>query len=225
MHHSTPPAATSRDIVRRAGEFQHPGRVPVWFFNRDHLLGDILAYSLCMSDAGRSEWGYEMVTLDNGTMGQPGDPIIPSWDALDSFSFPGPRPKARMAGIAEFLNRAGERYRLGCLGITGFNLYTFLRGFANSMVDFLTDQQHAARLLDGIFAFECELFTLAARHGLDGVHLSDDWGTQDDLLISPKLWREIFRPRYEAQFAHAHKPIPRVTACIMQSHIAKLCVI
>ena len=158
-----------------------------------------------MTDAGRSEWGYEMATLDDGTMGQPGGPVIPSWDALDSFSFPEPRRNARMEGIAEFVDRAGGRYRLGSLGITGFNLYTFLRGFANSMVDFLTDEQHTGRLLDGIFAFECELFTLAAQHGLDGVHLSDDWGTQDDLLISPDLWRRIFRPRYEAQFAHAHK--------------------
>ncbi len=205
MHQSTQPAYSPRDLVRRAIEFRHPERVPVWFFNRDHTRGDVLAYPLCMSDATLSEWGYEMVTLDDGTMGQPGDPIIPLWDALDSFSFPEPLHKKRMEGIAEFTDRARDRYLLGSLGISGFNLYTFLRGFANSMVDLLTEDKRAGQLLDRIFAFECELFTLAAEHGLDGIHLSDDWGSQDGLLISPDLWREIFRPRYEAQFAQAHK--------------------
>lgn len=196
---------TPRRLVRRAIEFQRPARVPVWFFNRDHMRGDILAYPLCMSDGARSEWGYEMVTLDDGTMGQPSDPVIPSWDALDGFVFPELRPEMRMEGVSEFLAQAGDRYRLGTLGISGFNLYTFLRGFANSMVDFLSDARRSGQLLDRIFAFECKLFTLAAQHGLDGVHLSDDWGSQDGLLISPELWREMFRRRYEAQVAHAHR--------------------
>ena len=204
MHTRTNENDTSREVVRRAIEFRRPARVPVWFFNRDHMRGDILVYPLCMADGARSEWGYEMVTLDDGTMGQPSDPVIPSWDALDAFAFPELRSEMRMEGVSEFVAQAGDRYRLGTLGISGFNLYTFLRGFENSMADFALEKQLSGQLLDKIFAFECELFTLAAQHGLDGVHLSDDWGSQDGLLISPALWREIFRPRYEAQFAHAH---------------------
>jgi len=47
--------------------------------------------------------------------------------------------------------------------------------------------------------------TLAAESGMDGFHFGDDWGTQDGLIISPAMWRRIFKPRYRDQFEHAHR--------------------
>jgi uroporphyrinogen-III decarboxylase len=32
--------------------------------------------------------------------------------------------------------------------------------------------------------------------GVDGISIRDDWGAQDRLLISPGLWREVFKPCY-----------------------------
>jgi hypothetical protein len=45
---------------------------------------------------------------------------------------------------------------------------------------------------------------LAARHGFHGIHFADDWGTQSGLMVSPELWRRMFKPRYARQFARAH---------------------
>jgi uroporphyrinogen decarboxylase len=42
---------------------------------------------------------------------------------------------------------------------------------------------------------------LGAR-GCDGVMMTDDWGTQQRLMISPKMWRRFFKPRY-ARLAEA----------------------
>lgn len=36
--------------------------------------------------------------------------------------------------------------------------------------------------------------------GFDAIIFGDDWGSQNSLLISPELWREIFKPRYKKQF-------------------------
>jgi uroporphyrinogen decarboxylase len=44
----------------------------------------------------------------------------------------------------------------------------------------------------------------ASRHGFHGIHFADDWGTQSGMMISPGLWRELFKPRYALQFALAH---------------------
>jgi len=54
-----------------------------------------------------------------------------------------------------------------------------------------------------IFDWECDMMTLVARRGYHGIHFADDWGTQDGLMISPALWRRLFKPRYRKQFAHA----------------------
>jgi uroporphyrinogen decarboxylase len=36
------------------------------------------------------------------------------------------------------------------------------------------------------------------------LNFSDDWGTEQDTFISPRLWREFFMPRYARIFDAAH---------------------
>ncbi len=44
--------------------------------------------------------------------------------------------------------------------------------------------------------FYCEWVEVWAQTDVDGIMLMDDWGSQNDLLINPKTWKEIFRPMY-----------------------------
>jgi len=202
-----------RERVIRAIAFEYPDRAPLWLFNRDQEQGDVLWYDFRVSEGEvrsgyhggtRSEWGYEWRTQDDGTMGQPVQPVIPTWDALDRYTFPTVNADKRLARFEEFKRRSEGYYRLPLMIITGFTTYTFLRGFENAMLDFVAEPERAGRLLDRIFEFEKELMTLAAEIGMDGFHFGDDWGSQDGLIISPELWRKIFKPRYRDQFEHAH---------------------
>ncbi len=38
----------------------------------------------------------------------------------------------------------------------------------------------------------------------EGNRAADDWGTQDGLMLSPDLWRRLFKPGYRKQFSRAH---------------------
>ena len=40
--------------------------------------------------------------------------------------------------------------------------------------------------------------------GVDCVHLSDDWGSQRDMMFSPELWREIIKPNLKRVIDHVH---------------------
>ena len=115
------------------------------------------------------------------------------------------REAERMSAVPAFVRACGDRYRLASLDLSGFTVYTLLRGFENAMRDFLLDPEGFAGLMDRIIAFECELMRLAARHGFHGIHFADDWGTQTGLMISPELWRRLFKPRYARQFALARQ--------------------
>ena len=196
---------TPREVVKRAIRFEGPEWVPVYMFNRDPLDGDILSYGLCLGEGERNEWGYAFSNLDDGTMGQVKQAVLPRWEDLDSFEAPPIDAERRLAGLEELRKTAGGRYILGGLGITGFNLYTFLRGFENAMIDFVAEPERSAQLLGCIMQFETDLIGLSAEAGLDGVHFADDWGSQENLFIAPGLWRELFKPRYEKQFAYAHE--------------------
>lgn len=40
--------------------------------------------------------------------------------------------------------------------------------------------------------------------GLDMIHISDDWGAQNDLMFSPKLWRELIYPNIKRVVDYVH---------------------
>ena len=205
---------TGKERVIKAIEFNDPDRIPICFWNRDHERGDIMLFELSiprLTDVfavteGKigSEWGYEWTKLNDGTMGQPEKSVIENWSDLDNYSFPQLNPARRTNGIETFKKQAGNRYLLSSLCISGFNIYMFIRGFQNAMLDFMNEAGRAIELLDGIFSFESDLIALTAELGFDGIHFADDWGTQDNLIISPTLWRKIFKPRYQKQFELAH---------------------
>ena len=196
---------TKKERVFRTIEFENPDRIPIWHFNYNEMDGDILRYELAIETDGFSEWGYRWKTMNDGTMGQPSEPVIQVWDDLSGYRFPELRMEERLKGLTAFKRSSNNHYLLAGMGITGFTTYTFLRGFENAMVDFLHEPEKAQMLLDRIFSFECDLIIIAAEQGFDGVHFQDDWGTQDSLIIAPELWRKMFRPLYRAQFEHAHQ--------------------
>jgi len=198
---------TRRELVTRAIEFKTPGRVPIWFFNKDQRQGDIMSFELSPFRGGKvkkSEWGYIWENLGNGTIGQPKVPVLPTWDSLKDYTFPDPNHPARFKGINQFKSEAGDRYLIAEMGITGFNTYAFLRGFANALMDFKLEREKACFLLDKIFEFENEVIKISAQYGFNGIHFADDWGTQKALIINPDMWRELFKPYYKIQFKLVH---------------------
>lgn len=197
-----------KSLVQRAITFACPPRVPVWFVNCDQAEGDVMVYHMSLEkpgEPGTSEWGYRLETLGDGTMGHPVRAHLPDWQAAEGFGPPPLREEERMARKEAFFAACEDRYRLASLDLSGFTIYMLLRGFENSMADFLAEPDRAAWLLEMILDWECGMTRLAARHGFHGMHFLDDWGTQTGLMVSPGLWRTLFKPRYRRQFDLAHE--------------------
>ena len=206
---------TSEERVRRAIAFRQPDRVPVVFWNCDQTSGDIMLYHLSLGAPGDgtanawdwkvNEWGYRLEKSGDGTMGHPVEPVYRDVPRPAEILVPALREAERMSAAPAFFATCGERYRLASLDLSGFTVYTLLRGYANAMEDFLLDPAGFAGLMDTIIDFECDLMRMAAKHGFHGIHFADDWGTQSGMMVSPRMWRELFKPRYARQFALAHE--------------------
>lgn len=206
---------TSHERVCRAIDFSQPDRVPVVFWNRDQECGDVLLYHLSLGAPGDgtvnawdwsvNEWGYRLEKLGDGTMGHPVEPVYRELPRAGQIRIPALREAERMSQVPAFLAACGDRYRLASLDLSGFTVYTLLRGYSNAMEDFLLDPDGFAGLMDAVIDFECELMRIAARHGFHGIHFADDWGTQSGMMISPRMWRQLFKPRYTRQFRLAHE--------------------
>jgi len=196
----------SYERVVRAIGFASPDRVPVWNINKDQREGDVLLYDLRIFEEGKgeskSEWGYVWKNLNDGTMGQPSDPVV---ENFGEYVLPEIDEKVRFAKVDEFLKESEGYYRIGMMIINGFTNYTFLRGFENALLDLISREPEALKLLKGIFDFEKKLMKCCAEKGFHGFHLGDDWGTQKGMIISPELWDEIFAPLYKDQIDYAHE--------------------
>jgi uroporphyrinogen decarboxylase len=204
-----------QELVEQAIGFRNPERVPVVFWNRDQGEGDIMLYHLALGAKGdgtpntwnwsENEWGYRLESGGDGTMGYPTAPLYPELPAPEAIRVPPLREAERMSAVPTFQETSADRYRLASLDLSGFTVYTLLRGFENAMEDLIADPDGFAALMDAIMDFECDLMRMAARHGFHGIHFADDWGTQSGLMVSPAMWRRLFKPRFARQFAVAHE--------------------
>ena len=209
-------AKMTREVrVRRAIGFQCPDQVPIVFWNRDQAEGDVLLYHLALGAPGNgsvnawdwsvNEWGYRLEKAGDGTMGHPVEALYCEVPSAEEIRTPELREEERMSAVPAYLEACGDRYRLASFDLSGFTVYTLLRGFENAMQDFLLEPEGFATLMDRIVEFECDLMRMAARQGFHGIHFADDWGTQTGMMISPALWRQLFKPRYARQFAVARE--------------------
>jgi hypothetical protein len=195
--------------VKKAIHMQGPDYVPVLFFNKDKEQSDIIMIDVVRHFMGpgsdMSEWGFKWERHDE-TMGQPREEVLKDWSGLDRLVVPNAYDKDRFSKVKETMCLYGDdRYYLASLVLTGFTIMTFLRGFSNTMEDFYVERGNIEKLADMVFGFEEKLILQLKDYGFHGVAFFDDWGTQTNLLISPALWREFFKPRYKRLFDLAHK--------------------
>lgn len=134
-----------------------------------------------------------------------GHPLA-SWDDLESFPLPDPHAPGRLERFTLYRKLfAGDSFVLGALENGIWERSHFLRGFSNMLMDTAAEPDRAARLADRLCdEWIIPLIERYADAGAHGVIMTDDWGMQNGLLISPASWRAIYKPRYARLFAAAH---------------------
>ncbi len=123
-----------------------------------------------------------------------------SFADLDAHSWPSPA-KTDVAG----LRREAERLRreTDCalvVHVPGrlFSLGQFMCGFANWLIQLKVNQEFCEALLDRGLEIQlamAEETLKAVGDAVDILYLADDYGMQTGPLISPELFRRIFKPR------------------------------
>lgn len=202
----------SREIVRRAIEFDHPPRLPFWQETCDFAPDDICdVWEMDRAEAGNffdtpalDDWGCLWKrTEEKPNMGQVVVHPLEEWSDLDRYRPPNPRNPFYFARLAERIDQAAGRYVLVTSHFNLIERFYMLRSFAGAMMDFHLEPARTERLLDMILEFKLELFAeLHRRFGdrVDGIFMTDDWGTQEQTFIHPKMFDAFFAPRYRILF-------------------------
>lgn len=124
------------------------------------------------------------------------------WAALVDFTPPDTASDTIIAEIGSGLSaNGGTKYTLAD-GDTLWQRMFYLHGYQATLEDLLLAPERCVELRDLILRVMMRrLERLCRLEALDGVHFRDDWGTQEALMIHPKIWREFFKPAYARLFA------------------------
>ncbi|HOE66335.1 MAG TPA: uroporphyrinogen decarboxylase family protein [Candidatus Hydrogenedentes bacterium] len=126
-------------------------------------------------------------------------PLERGYDALQDYAFPDPYVADFSAADAKLADRK-DRYVFGSVWFTLFERLWMLRGFDNMLIDPLVEPENFAALRDRVLEFDLAMVDQWLTRGVDGIFFSDDWGSQQCLLVDPDEWRRHYKPSYERLF-------------------------
>lgn len=158
------------------------------------------------------EWGclWESDDASGSDMGQVTNIPIEEWEDMDNYVFPDPKAEGRFEGLDEALAEAEKKGLYVQLNSPQciFERMHFLRGFENTLMDCLVEPEEIGVMAEKLADYQIGIIEEAYRVGKGRIHCydtTDDWGTQNNLMISPDIFREIFKPQYKRIFDKAHE--------------------
>jgi uroporphyrinogen decarboxylase len=213
---------TSRDLVRKSLRFDRPERVPrqAWVLPwaeqqhpndvarlRSEFPDDIVTapglYRAPLPVVGErytkglyvDEWGCRFENIHGGVIGIVREPVIRQWSDLEHFRTPTCSLAVDRDGVNRFC-ASTDRFVLAGTLVRPFERLCFLRTMEQALVDLLTRPPGFLDLLDRLrthYRAEVEAWSST---DVDGIVIMDDWGTQDRMMVSPAIWRQLFKPIY-----------------------------
>lgn len=155
------------------------------------------------------EWGIGWKHAADGVGANPFSHPIKDWRQLDDYlryQMPDPHQAGRLDAAAPALAQYGRtRYCVGVLNLTLFERLFSLRGMDQLLEDFYAHPAEVARLCGALTDFAVGLIQEWGKTDVAAIFLSDDWGTQNALMISPAMWRRYFKEYYRRIFAEVHR--------------------
>jgi len=136
--------------------------------------------------------------------GSPIGPCLAEAD-LSRYSFPDPTAAYRFKDLAAWCEKNRSHYTIIWVGDL-WERATFMRGMESLLLDLRRNPRFVEALLRGIADYIMGTMRIIF-DGLefDGIALSDDYGTQQAMLISPRDWRRFVKPRLSEIYALAKR--------------------
>ncbi|MFP4106391.1 MAG: uroporphyrinogen decarboxylase family protein [Phycisphaerae bacterium] len=154
----------------------------------------------------RDEWGVTWATLTEFDKGEVVAGAIEDWDDLEAYRPPDcGNYDDYVPQIREHFEQNPEQFRIGHLPGFTFNIARKLRRLDNYLCDLVLEREKVDRLHAIVRSELLKMIEGMARAGADAIMFPEDWGTQDRLMISPDMWRDIFRPEFEALAGRARE--------------------
>lgn len=212
---------TSKERVKNAIYFKGVDRVPINFnISEAGAYDDDIIWTglnpnpdfvprVSTKTRYENEWGVIFETI-NTAIGEPADSPIKSPEDIESYQIPDLGAEYRFESAKQVVRENPDKYVLAGLGASNtgamlFMLLLDLFGFEECMVNLAAYPEEVEELISRITDQHMRSIEGFAKAGVDGIIAGDDLGLQDRLIISPNMWRTLFKPYYKKIIDAAHK--------------------
>ena len=222
---------TSRDLVKKTLEFRSPERVPrqLWTLpwaknNHPQELAeiqrcfpdDIIGAPACLRSQPEKqgdpyvvwtfvdEWGCVFENVQAGVHGEVKTPALADWTQADAIRFPEELLTVDVDAVNAFC-RGTDKYVIAGACPRPFERLQFYRKSENLYGDLGEQRPELFAFLDRLHRFFVRQMELWAQTEVEALTFMDDWGAQRALLISPAMWRRLFKPLYRDYIDIAHR--------------------
>ncbi|MBF9017971.1 MULTISPECIES: uroporphyrinogen decarboxylase family protein [unclassified Oceanispirochaeta] len=207
--------SNSREIVKKAIEFNNPPRIPYMFNTHG---GDVfLAAKMSGPNAAKKPgrigatytdgWGVTWEVTGRGWDHATGYPLDDLSEKLSSYTFPD-MGYDKSDPLTKLMIQMGRRMKKYILGVNSINMYELLRslmGFEGAMMAPYLSPDLLIDLLNRLADMTCRLIdSFCAAGGIDGFITYEDWGLQSGLQMSLEQFREFYKPVYKRIIDHCH---------------------
>ena len=175
--------------------------------DRGNQLGSVAA--LMLENEWVDEWGITWKHAAEGVGANPIGHPLQDWSRLDDYiqnQIPNPHEPGRLAGaLATLALHGSTKYCVGVINLVLFERLTAVRGMENTLADFYTNPSEIRRLCEALTEYAIGLIQEWGKTPVAGIYLTDDWGSQNALMVSPGMWRQFFKEHYRRIFAEIHR--------------------
>ncbi len=164
------------------------------------------------------EWGTGWEYRIFGISGHPKTYPFNSWKAaLESWEFP-PLTKVGSQVFEQERSKGAEireKYFVFNGWISIFEKLHALRPFDEVFMDLFMNNPDLMAFLDKMTDYWLSVIDYYAAIGTDVYVFGDDWGTQNSTMVSPDMFRDIFKPLYRKLFTRVreHGGLPFLHCC------------
>jgi uroporphyrinogen decarboxylase len=130
---------------------------------------------------------------------------------VKDFPFPDPLAEGRFDDAANYIAKyKGSHFIIGDMELTMFDMMQQLAGLEKLLVAMANGETWVETLMDKTMNFALAAGKRLVSMGVDGIWAGDDFGAQNGMLISPRMWRRYFKERYRHVYAELKAVNPEV---------------
>jgi len=196
---------TSRQIVQQTLDFDGPTRLahsfpPSDFVSAAPVIPNPLRDWRKINEREWrrvDEWGNEWARIDDSSKGEVVNGVLGDLDDVSRFPLP-TFSESRCYSIArEMFHSHPDQWHIGSIHGFTFSVARKIRRLDQYLQDLLLEPDRIRILHDRVDERIIDQIRGMHQAGADCIMIAEDWGTQTQTLISPRLWRAEFKPRFK----------------------------